>query len=646
MKNIDNLHNKALLILSMVFITVFSCERDLSEDAIPASFPTTAEVFANNTFVDMGSDFYLPFANSKLDAFSVDTSTGYKGSKSYRVDVPNVDDPTGNYAGAILRIDGSPRDLSNYDALTFWAKASQGVGDVSVGFGLDFLQDKHQANANDLSIGTAWAKYTIPIPVASKLIEELGVFWYSAGTQGTGGFAYTLWFDEIKFEKLGTISQPRPFLSEGQDLVIDTFIGVELEVKGLKVAFNLTSGIEQTLNVAPGYYDFTSSNPSIATVNEFGKINVIGTGTTIITATLNGIDAKGSLIINSSGDFVHAPTPTRDASKVISIYSDHYTNAPVDFYNGYWQPWQTTESADFVVNGDNVLNYTNFNFVGTQFANPSIDATNYSNLHLNMYIPGEVPSNLDFLISIINFGPDGVDGGGDDTRQRISFKASDFEANTWSTLEIPITLGDRRNMALIIYENTNGSQLENFYLDNIYFYDNGVVGPKLVPEDAPEAPTEDEVTNNVISIFSDAYTDIPNESLNFTPLGATLTIENIASNNVLKYLNLNFIEQEFAPNTIDASMADMMHIDVWSPVDNDMRITLKDYGADGSSFSEASIVLEGLEQNQWKSYDIPLTDFNGSPERSHIGRIIIQNGASTPDFTGTLFIDNIYFYTN
>ena len=78
----------------------------------------------------------------------------------------------------------------------------------------------------------------------------------------------------------------------------------------------------------------------------------------------------------------------------------------MDFFNGYWEPFQNTLSADFVIDGNNILNYTDFNFVGNQFANPTVDATEHSKLHLNMYIPVEVPTNLDFLISIVDFGAD------------------------------------------------------------------------------------------------------------------------------------------------------------------------------------------------------------------------------------------------
>lgn len=469
MKNFITIKRNIIPLILLVLVMNLGCERELSDDATLSTFPQTGEIFTDN-FVAMGEDFYLPFADSKLDAFSVDNREGFESNASYRVDVPNANDPTGNYAGAILRVDGAGRDLTGFNVLTFYAKASRGVSIDAVGFGQDFFENKYQVTANNFSIGTNWQKYYIPIPDPSFLVNERGVFWYAAGTQGTGGSGYVIWFDEIKFENLGTVGQPRPAIANGDDITVDTFVGVSAPVSGLSHTLNLPNGLNQTVAPTTGYYEFISSNPNVAAVDDSGVISVLSAGTAVITATLNGVQATGSITVNSLGEFVVAPTPTRDPENVISIFSDFYTNAPVDFYNGFWEPFQTTESADFVVNGDNILNYTNFNFVGNQFANPTINATNTPNLHLNMYIPGEVPANLDFLISIVNFGPDGVEGGGDDTRQQVFFNASDFEANTWATLEIPITLNDKSNLGLLIYENVNASTLRNFYLDNIYFY--------------------------------------------------------------------------------------------------------------------------------------------------------------------------------
>ncbi|WP_321540404.1 hypothetical protein [Flavobacterium piscinae] len=106
------------LLLGLVLITNLNCERDLSDEAIDATFAKTAEVFIDD-FVGMGSDFYFPYGGSKATAWSVDNTEGYNSTSSMRIDVPNANDPEGSYAGAILRVDGAGRNLTDYDALTF-----------------------------------------------------------------------------------------------------------------------------------------------------------------------------------------------------------------------------------------------------------------------------------------------------------------------------------------------------------------------------------------------------------------------------------------------------------------------------------------------------------------------------------------------
>jgi hypothetical protein len=460
---------KISLTLAVVFMIAVGCERDLSDDAIPATFSKTGEIYTD-AFVSMGSDFYLPFAGSKPDAFSVDEQVGFQSNSSIRIDVPNAVDPTGNYAGAILRVDGAGRDLSGFNALTFRVKASRGVSVDAFGFGQDFLEDKYQVTANNVNVGTNWSKVTIPIPDPSKLVEERGAFWYAMGTQGTGGSGYIVWMDDIKFENLATVAQPRPAISNGEDAATSSFIGVNLAVTGLIETFNLASGLEQTITVAPSYYNFTASDPNVASVDALGNIAVAAAGTSVITATLAGIDAAGSLTINSQGNFQLPTTPTRDPANVISIFSDAYTNVPVDYYNGFWLPGSSTGSADFSVNGDHILNYTNFNYVGTQTANPLVDASSMTMVHFDLYIPGPVPNNFDFLISIEDWGPNGVDNGGDDSRQQIFVRRNQVVANSWVSIDAPLTLVNRDNIGLIIYENINFSSLRNFYIDNVYYY--------------------------------------------------------------------------------------------------------------------------------------------------------------------------------
>lgn len=472
---------KFLLLLSLVFITSINCERDISDDAQPATFAKTGAIFTDD-FVSMGSDFYFPYEDSKFAAFSVDRTQGYNSNASIRIDVPNAIDLEGNYAGGIFRIDGAGRDLSGYDALTFWAKASQGAIVGEFGFGEDFLANKYMATITNVSVGTNWTKYVIPIPDASKLINERGMFRYASGSQATNNLGYILWIDDLKFEKLGTISQPRPGIANGVDLTVNSYIGVTIPITGLQEKFNLASGFNQIVRPAPGYFVFKSSNPQVATVNANGQISILAAGTTVIKGniggTLNtntnqfegGVDSEDSIIVNSLGVFNLAPIPTRNPNNVLSVFSDAYTNVPVTYYNGFWTPGSSTGSADFAVNGDNILNYTNFNYVGTAFTNPTLDATEMTHVHFNMYVPGTVPSNFHFLISIEDWGPNQIDNGGDDTRQQIFVNSSQVQANTWITIEAPLTLVNKNNIGLIIYENINGSSLSNFYLDNVYFY--------------------------------------------------------------------------------------------------------------------------------------------------------------------------------
>jgi hypothetical protein len=328
----------------------------------------------------------------------------------------------------------------------------------------------------NISLGTAWTKYIIPIPDASKLVQEKGMFRYSAGTQGTNGAGYTFWIDELKFEKLGTILplQASIMLVNDSDpdipVIRSTFVGVTSLVSNLRAKFNMPNGSNQSVSISPALLNFTSSNPSVATVNDAGVVTPIAAGTATITATFNGVQASGSLIINCSGAFASAPVPTRNPANVLSVFSDTYTNVPVTYYNGFWTPGSSTGSADFSVNGNNVLNYTSFNYVGIAFANPTLNATSMTHIHFNMYIPGNVPPNFDFLISIEDWGPNQVDNGGDDTRQQIFVRRSQVQPNGWVTIEAPLTLANRNNIGLIIMENINGSTLSNFYMDNIYFY--------------------------------------------------------------------------------------------------------------------------------------------------------------------------------
>ena len=477
MKNLKINYLKNTFFLGLVLVTSLSCERTPSSDATYATSPKTAEIFTDSP-VGMGTNFYFPYApgpdnpiGSKSNAWTVDSEVSYIGNSSMRFDVPNGNDSSGNYAGGIFRIDGAGRDLTGYDALTFWAKATQNVSINEIGFGEDFYPNKYITTMRNVSITTNWVKIIIPIPDASKLVNERGMLRYAAAGAGASNLGYTFWIDELKFEKLGTIAHGQASIVNGTNKSETTFVGVTSKIDGLLATFNMPNGENQAVTISPSYLKFTSSDPAIASVDATGLVTSLTAGTAIITAKFNGIDAIGSLTINCGGIFVHAPTPTKSQANVISLFSDKYTNVPVNYYNGYWQPWQTTVSNDFSVQGDNILNYTIFNFVGIEYSSPTINATSMTHVHLDVFIPGTVAPGRQLRVIVVDFGANGVFGGGDDTRQSTTFTAPTLVSQNWISINIPFSampsLASRSHLAQLILEGGDGSVL---YVDNMYFY--------------------------------------------------------------------------------------------------------------------------------------------------------------------------------
>jgi len=447
------------IIFSALLFT--SCERDPNV-LEPADYPVDPEVFIDGFSAGLN---YAAFGGSKVTAFDVVNDIKYSGTSSMRIEVPDFEDPNGAYAGgAYFTTVG--RNLSGFDALTFWAKSSQPANIDIVGIGNDLGESKNLASITGLAVNTNWKKYYIPIPDPSRFKAERGMFFYSEGPENNNG--YTIWFDEVKFEKLGTIAHPQHSILNGQDQILTSFVGVSTKIGGLVSIFNLPTGINQTVNVSPAYFNFVSSNESIATVDEFGNVSVVGgPGNAEITATNGDTEANGSLTIISRGVFEHAPTPTRNPANVISIYTEAYPNVPVDYYNGYWAPYQTTLSEDFAVDGDNILNYTNFNFVGIQFTSPTINATSMTHLHLDIFIPNTLSANTQFKIEMVDFGSGGNVTGAFTTNILVS------QSQQWISLDIPLSsftgLSRRNNLAQIIFVDVN-ERISSFYADNIYFY--------------------------------------------------------------------------------------------------------------------------------------------------------------------------------
>jgi hypothetical protein len=160
------------------------------------------------------------------------------------------------------------------------------------------------------------------------------------------------------------------------------------------------------------------------------------------------------------------------------------------------------------------------------------------------------------------------------------------------------------------------------------------------------APTPVPAQSNVISMFSNSYTNVPMATWNAEGSVATLQDVQIAGNDTKKYTAIDFARVETGTaNLIDATAMQYFHIDIWTPTMTAFRIKLVDFGADGTfqggDDSEHELSVTPVV-GQWNSYNIPLSDFTQLTARQHIGQLIFSG---SPAGAGEVFVDNVYFGT-
>lgn len=613
--------NKLILINCTVLMIVLfaACKKRVISDLQNVSYNNTAEVFIDDFTSDLA---YGAFGGSDVKAFQVDYKETYGGTKaSMRFSVPDANSPQGAYAGGAF-YSKTGRNLTGYNALTFYIKASQAATIGVIGFGNDFGESKYQVSLSNVPANSNWQKIIIPIPDPSKLNSEKGMFFYSAGPENSRG--YTFWIDEVKFEFISQLAHPAVAILNGNNTTVTSYLGVSNTITGLSASFNLPTGVNQPVNLSPYYFNFLSSDSTIAAVNSIGVVSTVGTGTAVISATLGSIAASGSLTVNSLGNFVHAPVPSLDSSKVISLFSDAYHNVPVDYYNGYWAPYQTTKSADFAVNGDNLLSYQDFNFVGIQFSSPTINGLSMSSLHVDIYLPNALIPGANIQVQVVDFGANGVFGGGDDVSGTTTISAPTLISQNWVSLNIPFSalagLTTKAHLGQIIFVGTN---ISSFYADNIYFFTNAVIP-------TTPAPTPTFSASNVISIFSDAYTNVAGTDLNPNWGQSTVVTQvSIQSNSTLLYTGLNYQGIQFGSNQ-DVSSMQYLHLDYFTGNSTSLKVYIISPGP-----VEKPYVLT-VPTSGWNSVDIPLSVFLP---------VALNNVFQMKfDGNGTIYLDNILFH--
>jgi len=154
------------------------------------------------------------------------------------------------------------------------------------------------------------------------------------------------------------------------------------------------------------------------------------------------------------------------------------------------------------------------------------------------------------------------------------------------------------------------------------------------------APTPTKLPANVISIFSDAYTNVAtNYNPNWGQTGAVnpnFVAVAGSGNNILAYTNFNYQGTDLT--TQNAASMEYLHIDVWA---NTSGAVLKVSPINNGTGAGEFLVTVPLTAGAWNSVDLPKSAFTGMTWNSVFQIKFDGQAGTTPS---AVYLDNIYFW--
>ena len=343
---------------------------------------------------------------------------------------------------------------------------------------------------------------------------------------------------------------------------------------------------------------------------------------------------KGTSGGNTGGDDVTvpaAPTPTKSAANVKSLYSDAYTSVASNWAIGQWN--QSTTTVQKNLSGTDKAYYnTKFNYLGFNYGTngQAVDMSGMDYMHLDIYPLSDMTINVYPITKYSN-------GTTNDTQK----KAVNLTANKWN--QVDLSVADFKALGLDMSTNfqiklDGGNGANNFFLDNIYFW----------KEDAsvniPAAPAPTKSAANVKSLYSDAYTSVaPNWAIGQW-YQSTITVQKDLSGTDKAYYNtkFNYLGFNYGTNgqAVDMSGMDYMHLDIYPLSDMTINVYPITKNSNGTTNDTQKKAVK-LTANKWNQVDLSVADFKAlGLDMSTNFQIKLDGGNGTNNF----FLDNIYFW--
>lgn len=381
-------------------------------------------------------------------------------------------------------------------------------------------------------------------------------------------------------------------------------------------------------------FDFTSkigepSSTGITQIIFFPDFNLGGRGSDVVCYIDNITFSGGTALAEPT---VAAATPTKLSSDVISLFSNAYTNVSVDTWR---TSWSAATLTDLQIAGNDAKKYSGLDFVGIEAVTNQINISSMDLFEFDLW----TPNSTSFRFKLVDFGANGAFGGGDDVEHETVITPT---LNGWNHISVPISgmtgLTTKSNIAQLIFASSPAGT-SVVYVDNILFSKD--VAGLTEPTTAAATPTK--LAGDVLSMFSNAYTNVTVDTWRTSWSSAVLTEMQVAGNDVKKYSTLDFVGVESVVSQLNISAMDSFSFDLWTPNSTTFKFKLVDFGADGAfgggnDVEHETIITPAL--GVWNHVAFPISGMTGLTTKSNIAQLIF---ASAPAGASTVFIDNVLF---
>jgi hypothetical protein len=340
-----------------------------------------------------------------------------------------------------------------------------------------------------------------------------------------------------------------------------------------------------------------------------------------------------------------ASIQVRLPENVISIFSDQYED--VEEVNLYTENGQSTELSFYVLEEDSIIKLSNLDYHIIEI-DEGLEASNMDGFFFNYW----TQESNELSVSLAY-----TDG-------KEEIYTINVRKNSWQSIDV--TLAD-------FFVTTSAQKIsqikftgdETLFIDNILFYKYPEVTEAPIPPHDPE---------NVLSLFSDTYTEYREAYPEYEQMRETLfsaphdetsvEVIEINGNQTLSYDNNRYTIVEFfkgisadgiQDNGIDGTNITNVRFDFYTQAKTDPPVAaefkLVDFGGDawgGGNDTEDIFVFNNnsipkIESHKWITVDVALDDLAGMTARKNLSQMVLFTLRGGPM---KYYIDNLYFYSD